>query len=85
MTQAAESLTIHNLVHRLGGPTKVAAQLGATVPAVCNWQARNSVPQAQRLAMWRLAQAAGLAWRPPGFDGVELAPAPANSPQQDAA
>jgi 2,4-dienoyl-CoA reductase-like NADH-dependent reductase (Old Yellow Enzyme family) len=42
------------------------------VTAVCNWQARNSVPHARRMPLWRLAQAAGVAWRPPGFDGVEL-------------
>jgi hypothetical protein len=82
---ASQPLSVQDLVARLGGPTQVARQLGVAVPAVCNWQARDRVPQARRLGLWRLAHAAGLPWRPPGFDGVELAPAAAPIPQQDAA
>jgi hypothetical protein len=67
---------IADLVRDLGGPAKLARELDVSTNAVCNWQARNSVPHRHRMAVWRLAQAAGLSWRPPGADGLALTPRP---------
>jgi hypothetical protein len=74
MSDAA--LTVRELVRQLGGPASVGRKLGVTAEAICNWQARGAVPKARHLDVWRLAQAAGLSWRPPGADGLALAPCP---------
>lgn len=74
MSDAA--LTVRDLIRQLGGPATVGRQLGVTAEAICNWQARGAVPKARHLDVWRLAQAAGLSWRPPGADGLALAPRP---------
>jgi hypothetical protein len=74
MSDAA--LTVRELVRQLGGPASVGRKLGVTAEAICNWQARGAVPKARHLDVWRLAQAAGLSWRPPGADGLALTPRP---------
>lgn len=72
----APPLNIDDLVRGLGGPNRVACQLGVGSSAVCNWVARDQLPLRHHLVVWRLAQDAGLAWRPPNSEGVELVPAP---------
>jgi hypothetical protein len=67
--------TVRDLIRQLGGPAAVARVFGVTTEAVCNWQMRGAVPKAHHLRLWQMAQAAGLDWRPPGTDGITLAPA----------
>jgi hypothetical protein len=82
MTGPVDSTSIRDLVRALGGPAAVGRALGITLEAVCNWQRHNAVPEARQLAVWRMAQAAGLPWRPPGAAGLTL-PAPAPPPQPE--
>jgi hypothetical protein len=66
-----------DLIRALGGAGKVAAECGVGLSAVSNWTVRG-IPAEHHLTIWRMAAAAGLAWAPPGMDGVELVlPAPA--------
>lgn len=72
MTRAPES--VRDLVRQLGGPQNVAQRLGVTGQAVGNWQLRGAIPRRHHLALWQMAQRAGLEWQPPGTDGLALAP-----------
>lgn len=72
----ADALSARELVRQLGGATAIAHQLGVSAQAVTNWY-RDGIPRRHHLALWQLAQAKGLAWRPPGTEGLTLAPAPA--------
>lgn len=85
MTGAPHSSSVRDLVRALGGPTKVGRALGVTLEAVCNWQAKNAVPHSREIAMWRLAQQAGLDWRPPGAADLVLPRAPQAPLKQDQA
>jgi hypothetical protein len=76
---------VRSLVRRLGGPAEVARRLGLTPQAVTNWCACNRIPKARHIDVWRLAHAAGLPWRPPGADGLALAPADLPAAQDAAA
>ena len=69
-------MTIRQLISDLGGPASVAARLGIGLNAVCNWGLRDRVPHRHHTRLWRLAQEAGLYWRPPGSEGLTLAPEP---------
>jgi hypothetical protein len=81
MTGPVDSLPVRDLVRQLGGPTKVARQLGGlSCEAVCMWFRSGRIPQKHHLPLWRLAQAKGIAWCPPGFEGLALAPAEAEPP-----
>jgi hypothetical protein len=75
---------IRDLVWRLGGLRTVARAVGCTPQAVANWY-RTGIPQRHHLTVWRLAHAAGLPWRPPGADGLALAPAGLPAAQDAAA
>lgn len=63
-------MTTTDLLSALGGAAQVAARLGLKRTAVANWATRDAVPAEHRLAMWRLALEAGLAWEPPGADAI---------------
>jgi hypothetical protein len=65
-------MTVRELVEALGGPAAVGRSFGISTEAVCQWTAANAVPRARRLDVWALAQRAGLAWRPPGGEGLTL-------------
>lgn len=67
-------MEIRDLIKRLGGPSEVAARIagGVTGKAVSMWGTRGEVPGEHAVALWRLAQAAGLDWAPPGADGLAL-------------
>jgi hypothetical protein len=67
-------MTNRELIRGLGGPKTLGEALGLSPQAVCNWYA-TGVPKAHHLAVWRMAQAAGLNWQPPGTEGIALAPA----------
>ena len=75
MTAPVDSLSVRELVRQLGGPAQVGREIGVTTEAVCAWSARNSVPHGRRLTLWRMAAAASIDWRPPGCEGLTLAPA----------
>jgi hypothetical protein len=72
--QVSDTLAPRDLVHQLGGPSAIATRLGISAQAVSNWYSAG-IPKAHHLRLWQMAQAAGLDWRPPGTDGITLAPA----------
>lgn len=43
-------------------------------PAVSNWAARDEIPGEHRITVWEMAAAAGIDWKPPGAEGLTLAP-----------
>lgn len=61
------------LVRQLGGPLAVGRALGVSTQAVCMWYQRGISPRFHA-AVWRLANAKGVHWTPPGFEGVRLLP-----------
>jgi hypothetical protein len=68
-------LTTYDLIQALGGPVAVSEHLGVTAQAVCGWyDARAGIPSRHHLALWRMAQERGVAWRPPGAEGLRLVP-----------
>lgn len=75
-------MTVSGIISELGGPAEVAQSLGIKAGAARMWSLRERVPARHALALWRLAHEAGLDWRPPGFDGIELAPRPIASPSE---
>jgi hypothetical protein len=84
MSDASDSpetaaLSVRDVVRKLGGYQRVADLFGVGYTAVCNWCAADAVPARHELRMWRLAQEAGLPWRPPGSDGLALPPAPTDT------
>lgn len=88
MTAPADSEAVRTLVQQLGGPTEVGEALGLSCEAVCMWYRRNAVPDRHHLALWRIAKARGLAWQPPGTEGLRLAeegPVPSNDTHRTAA
>lgn len=67
-----QQLTVSALVAALGGAARVAALCGVTGSAVSNWCAEHHIPARHWLKLWRAARAAGIAWAPPGADGLEI-------------
>lgn len=65
-------LTIPDLIAGLGGTTKVATACGIQPSAVSNWVARDSIAAQHQITIWRMAEAAGLDWAPPGAAGMAL-------------
>lgn len=66
-------LTVRAVIDALGGPAEVGEICRISAPAVSNWGARDVVAAEHRITIWRLAQAKGLDWKPPGADGLCLA------------
>jgi hypothetical protein len=66
-------MTVSAIIAALGGPAALARQLGLAAGAVRMWSQRERLPTRHALAVWRLAHDAGLDWRPPGCEGLELA------------
>jgi hypothetical protein len=64
--------SVKALVKALGGANAVARACGVVAAAVSNWGAVGAIPHRHHATLWRLAQAKGVAWTPPGFEGVRL-------------
>lgn len=79
--ESSQPLSVQDLVKALGGPANVGRELGLRTVAVSMWYApgRNRIPPAHVLALWRLAQAKGLNWTPPGYEGLRLEPVTSHS------
>jgi len=67
-------MDIKAFIAALGGPAKVARELGITTAAVSNWPLTGRVPAEHHIALWTMATAAGLDWTPPGAEGMALVP-----------
>ena len=65
-------MDVRELIRSLGGPTKVAEDCGVTPQAVTNWMARGRVAAEHQVTLWRLATERGVAWTPPGAEGLKL-------------
>ena len=65
-------MDVGTLIDRLGGTSSVAAVLKVTPSAVSLWRRQDRVPPAREVAVWRMARDAGLAWTPPGAEGLTL-------------
>jgi len=75
-------MTVSELIAALGGPTAVAGALGQKPGSVKMWSHRDALPAEHRLPLWRLALERGLAWEPPGAEGLRALlaqPAPAEA------
>lgn len=73
----AGAAAIFDLVHALGGPGELAGRLGVSAQAICGWyESPRGIPPRHHIALWRLAQARGLPWRPPGAEGLRLVAEP---------
>jgi len=59
-------MLVRDLISGLGGPCAVAAALSLSPSAITNWSARNDVPRAHHLQIWRMALENDVAWEPPG-------------------
>ena len=68
-------MRVRDLIRELGGPTKVAEACGISPQAVTNWVARDRVAAEHQLTVWRIAMGRGVAWEPPGAEGLRLEPA----------
>lgn len=64
-------MNTRELVDALGGPARLGRALGVTIPAICKAYTHGFPPR-HHLALWRMAKRAGLPWRPPGADGLDL-------------
>jgi transcriptional regulator with XRE-family HTH domain len=58
-----------DLIRGLGGPSRLAAEIGCTTSAVSQWR-NGGIPREHYVTLWRLALAAGLSWEPPGADAI---------------
>lgn len=57
-------MRIKSIIHQLGGPAQVAAELGVNSQAVSHWIRDDTVPLARIPALLRLAQKRGVPLRP---------------------
>jgi hypothetical protein len=65
-------MLVRELIERLGGATAVATACNLPPVTVRMWAVRDRVAAEYHIAVWRLAEAAGVAWRPPGAEGLRL-------------
>jgi hypothetical protein len=65
-------VTVAETIQALGGATAVSRVCRVSLAAVCNWVSDGKIPPAHHAALWRMAQARGVDWTPPGFEGVRL-------------
>ena len=70
-------MQLRAVIAALGGPTKIAARLGVRADTVSMWSVRNRLPARHALPLWIIADQAAINWRPPGTEGLSLAPRPA--------
>lgn len=67
-------MELRDLIKTLGGSGQVAQAVGVTPSAVSHWIADGEIPAGRRLAVWRMAQAAGVDWTPHEVSGLRLVP-----------
>ena len=65
-------MNVSDLIDGLGGVVALARACGVTAQAVSNWKAEAQVPARHTILVWTMAKRAGLPWRPPGCDGLDL-------------
>ena len=70
-------MDLREVITALGGPAEVAPRLGVRPGAVATWSWRNRLPARHALPLWIIADQAAINWRPPGTEGLSLAPRPA--------
>jgi hypothetical protein len=63
-------MQVRDLIRALGGPVAVGARLGVSSQAVSNAVRRQRLPSDWHLPLWQMALDAGLAWTPPGAEGL---------------
>jgi hypothetical protein len=78
-------MEVSALIVALGGPAALGRKLGVTTQAVSNWNVTGKVPPNHEVRVWRLASEAGLAWAPPGAEGLALVPRAAMPQPSEAA
>lgn len=64
------SISVPDLINRLGGHVTVASALGVTAQAVKTWKWRGEVPGRYVLPLWSLALKADVEWQPAGADEI---------------
>ena len=68
-------LSVRELIHAFGGPAVVGDRLGGIrADTVSMWGTRDSIPPEFHIPVWRLAQEAGIDWKPPGAEGLAIVP-----------
>ncbi|CAB4128009.1 hypothetical protein UFOVP99_4 [uncultured Caudovirales phage] len=77
-------MTVRELIRQLGGAAQVGKALGVSSVAVCNWYTKG-LPRSRHVELWGLCRAKGVAWKPPGADGVLATIPDPNSHHQQAA
>ncbi|MBR0651368.1 helix-turn-helix domain-containing protein [Roseomonas terrae] len=71
---SADAMSVQDLMKALGGGVAVSEACAVSPQAVSNWIAEGRIPARHHPAVWRLAQAHGVNWRPPGYEGLRLVP-----------
>ena len=71
-------MDLRDVITALGGPAVVATGLGVKPGAVATWSWRGRLPSRHAVPLWIMADRAGLAWRPPGTEGLSVGPSPAS-------
>lgn len=64
----ANFMRIKPIIHQLGGPAQVAAELGVNSQAVSHWIRDDAIPLARIPAILRLARKRGIPLRPEEVD-----------------
>lgn len=62
-----DTLTVTEIVDRLGGTKKTAELFGVTPPAVSNWKADNRFPDRMHYRVYLECQKLGIAYDPSGM------------------
>lgn len=78
-------MSVRDLIAGLGGASLVASALGLTPAAISNWSARDDVPRAHHLRVWRMALEADVDWEPLGACELRGLLAQADTEQREAA
>lgn len=65
-------VSLSECIDTLGGTAAVAHACGLARTAVSNWKAAGKVPPRHTIALWAMAKRAGVAWQPPGTEGLDL-------------
>ena len=76
-----EKLTVRELVRQLGGATEVAAALGISSQAVCNWYVAG-IARRHEVALYKRCVAMGVPWVPASLADLLIPPRP-NAPPPD--
>ncbi len=69
-------MRVRDLINALGGPKKVAGDLGIGISVVGMWSLRDVIAPGHRIGLWRLAVAAKVDWKPKEAEGLALVDLP---------